>query len=525
MRRLRWLVFVVWLSACSDPGALSEGRVSDTLSGAPIAGATVTAGRASTTTDVDGRFWLAISGRSVRVSSPGHLAITRLAGADPRAEYSLWPEAAPEAQVRAHLEGLEAARALRDDPDDPALSESARAFLRGLGPAESPSNGAQTGDIGATRLALEAPPETIRVWRRSIDGASDSCSGRVDVIPLEDYVAGVLPHEWIPSWHDESLRTGAVTIRTYAWGWVRRGGKYDCADLDDTARSQVYRDDRTDRASAAVALTEGVAITVDGALVSGEYSAENGDPTAFGVEDPLCVGFTIRGHRRGVCQWGSQRWARAGRDYLWIAEHYYPGSVLEGGAPTPGDYDATVMPIEAPARMRSGERATITLFAQNTGRREWTAEGTHLVTADAAPSPFFDAVSWIDSATATGPDAFRYAPGAEGQFTFRVTAPEVTSERTVSSTMQLAHEGVGAFGPAVELRIIVGPREGTVMPDDAGTADAGSSAPSDGGTSDAGPDETTGGCAAGSLGRAHSAPTALLLVAFVWWRRRRRTPT
>ena len=37
------------------------------------------------------------------------------------------------------------------------------------------------------------------------------------MIPFDEYIAGVLPHEWIPSWHDESLRAGSLAIRTYAW--------------------------------------------------------------------------------------------------------------------------------------------------------------------------------------------------------------------------------------------------------------------------------------------------------------------
>jgi hypothetical protein len=86
-------------------------------------------------------------------------------------------------------------------------------------------------------------PATIRVWRRGIDGSTASCSGRVDVIPLEKYVKGVLPHEWIRSWDDESLKAGAVAIRTYAAWWVNAGGKYSCADLDDTTASQVYKDE------------------------------------------------------------------------------------------------------------------------------------------------------------------------------------------------------------------------------------------------------------------------------------------
>ena len=87
------------------------------------------------------------------------------------------------------------------------------------------------------------PPATIRVWRRGLDGSTASCSGRVDVIPFEKYVKGVLPHEWIRSWHGESLRAGAIAIRTYAANWIANGGKYTCADLDDTTASQVYKDE------------------------------------------------------------------------------------------------------------------------------------------------------------------------------------------------------------------------------------------------------------------------------------------
>src|SRR5689334_2330340 len=59
-------------------------------------------------------------------------------------------------------------------------------------------------------------PATIRVWRRAVDGSTSSCSGRVDTIELEDYVKGVLPHEWVPAWHPEALKAGAIAIRTYA---------------------------------------------------------------------------------------------------------------------------------------------------------------------------------------------------------------------------------------------------------------------------------------------------------------------
>ncbi len=501
---LSGLFFVLGLAACQAPPAQLHGAVVDALSGAPIADATVSDGHVSATTDERGRFRLAAATGPLSASAPGYLDLLRLdVTPDADEPFALWPSEPDDHAVDAYLTRLEAARSVRDDPNDPALSRRARALLLG---EPLPAIGDEGSDVAATRQALEAPPTSIRVWRRSIDGASQSCSGRVDVIPFEEYVAGVLPHEWIPSWHDESLRAGALAIRTYAWNWIRSGGKYDCADLDDTARSQVYRDGRMERATAAVYDTMGMAITVDGELASGEYSAENGDPTAYGVMEPLCVGFEIRGHRRGMCQWGSQRWALDGRDHRWIASHYFPGSVLEGGAAAVGDYDASFSSVEAPASMVSGERATVTFELRNTGRREWTAEATRLVVVDATPSPFFDDVSWIDDVTPTGPDAYRYAPDADGRFSFFVTAPEVADDQVFEERLSLTHEGFGAFGPEVTLSIRVTPAGGPPPPPEG--LDGGGS---DGGAADAGAGSggaLSSGCSA-SRPAAPGAPWAL----------------
>ena len=201
---------------------------------------------------------------------------------------------------------------------------------------------------------LGAPPATVRVWRRRVDHSTASCSGRVDVIPFEDYVKGVVPNEWISSWDDKALEMGAVCARTFAWWWVLAGGKYDCADVDDTTASQVYGETRIAKVSAAVDRTAGVAAVKDGALVFAEYSAENGDPTADGVDEPYCAGQTVNGHGHGACQWGTQRWAtKEGRDYHWMVAHYYPGAVaLAPGvplpdAPVPAASDAPPAPPDA----------------------------------------------------------------------------------------------------------------------------------------------------------------------------------
>jgi len=497
------------LTACSEPAPRAwRGAVVDALDGHPVAGARVASAGAIVTTDPAGRFTLPAGAAEVRVVAPGYLDLRRLDRRESR--FALWPASPSDAAVDAHLARLERARVLRDDPDDPALSASARARLRG---EPLPDVG---GDVGAVRAALDAPPASIRIWRRSIDGAASSCDGRIDEIPLEEYVAGVLPHEWIPSWSDDSLRAGSLAIRTYAWQWVRAGGKYDCADLDDTARSQVYRDDRTERASAAVMATAGMAITVDGALVSGEYSAENGNPTAMGVEDPLCDGFEIRGHRRGMCQWGSQRWSLDGRDHLWIAAHYYPGSIVEGGAPAADDYDARFVALDAPATLRSGERAEVVFELENVGRREWTAEGTRLATSDGGACPFYDEVAWLDDATATGPDAYRYAPGESGTFTVTITAPHVDEAMDVVAPLRLLHDGVGGFGPTFDLGIHVEPTSG---PPPVPGHDAGATTDPDGGAGGPPREMDGGGCAA-APGGGPLGPLGLVAIALVWRRRR-----
>lgn len=204
-----------------------------------------------------------------------------------------------------------------------------------------------------------APPTTIRIWRRGLDGSTASCSGRVDVIPLEKYVKGVLPHEWIRSWHTESLKAGAIAIRTYAASWIRNGGKYTCADLDDTTASQVYKDEFFAVTNSAVDATANTFVMKNGLPVVAEYSAENGNPTATGVSEPLCAGKPRNGHGRGACQWGSQRWAStSGKSATWIVEHYYPGATVVtvgggGGTPTaivvdsnPAGNNATVAKVE-----------------------------------------------------------------------------------------------------------------------------------------------------------------------------------
>src|SRR4030095_3104345 len=107
-----------------------------------------------------------------------------------------------------------------------------------------------------------------------------------------------------------------------------------------------------------VSTTTGELIVRNGGLIFAEYSAENGDPPADGVDDPHCSGQAVSGHGRGMCQWGTHRWAaRENRDHWWMVQHYSPGAtIVSPGNGLPGiDYDASIQHIDSNVKVRSGD--------------------------------------------------------------------------------------------------------------------------------------------------------------------------
>jgi hypothetical protein len=222
--------------------------------------------------------------------------------------------------------------------------------------------------------ALEVPPDesagtasspntTLRVPRNIRVQLAD---GTIEYVSMELYVRRSLPREWIASWNNQpgginSLKAGAVAIRSYgAWHVSNpRGSDYDiCA----TTSCQVYGSTTSTATDAAVnQTTHHVVVTSSGLIARSEYSAENnsfgfpcGDgftsPTGGCLSDPVCTGEERYGHGRGMCQWGTIRWASGRRfqgrsmsdttsnghpqrDWIWIVEHYYPQLKLMEGAP------------------------------------------------------------------------------------------------------------------------------------------------------------------------------------------------
>lgn len=226
----------------------------------------------------------------------------------------------------------------------------------------APKQGQPSSPASATSSsnATVRVPRTIRVLLS--DGVT------IEYVTLEFYCRRSLPAEWISSWGSKpggmnSLKAGAVAVRTYAIGYINspRGTNHDiCA----TTSCQVYGASTSVNTDTAVSQTASrVMLNSNAGITRGltEYSAENnqldmscGDgytaPTGGCLYDPICAGEAEFGHGRGMCQWGSARWATglryAGRSltdtvtnnyapqaWIWILQHYYPSLTLAQGAP------------------------------------------------------------------------------------------------------------------------------------------------------------------------------------------------
>lgn len=229
------------------------------------------------------------------------------------------------------------------------------------------------------------PPDSVRV------GMTCTCASctTVDVVSLETYVKRGLNDEWISSWAQHSLRAGAIAYRSYGAYYVLHpySGSYD---ICSTTCCQVNDADTSTSTNTAVEATPGIVLDRSGAVLRSEYSAENngwddpddglsctntdlscgdgqaGSPSASWpcISDTYCSGHGCFGHGRGMCQWGTSRWASsAGRLWNWIENHYYndegAGSGLRTATMTTPFAVSAAAP--SPASPAAGSSFTITL--------------------------------------------------------------------------------------------------------------------------------------------------------------------
>lgn len=352
------------------------GFVVDDDSGEPLPTARVSSAPSGveTATDTRGFFQLHVpipsqaeardQPASLTIEKPGYTTQTR-------SHLELWPNGDWTYRIR-----LERGNGLRVTDENgfrrraPPSDSSAPAAMSAP-PAASPTSDANDQDAwraAHSKPGASATPSANATVRLPRHIRVQNANGVVEYVSLEFYCRRVLPAEWIPAWANypggsHSLNAGAVAVRTYAVGAINnpRSSTYD---ICGTTSCQVYGPNTSTATDAAVGATaDWLIIDSDGAIPSGltEYSAENnqlgsacgdgfGAPTGSCLYDPVCAGESTYGHGRGLCQWGSARWATgrrmAGRrtsdatptgypqrDWTWILRHYYPALTLIQAAP------------------------------------------------------------------------------------------------------------------------------------------------------------------------------------------------
>jgi hypothetical protein len=221
------------------------------------------------------------------------------------------------------------------------------------------------------------PPPTIRVFRHA--------TGAVDTVDFRAYAKNVLSREWIGSWTTESLRSGALAVKLYAWYQVLhwRGGVNtagECFDLRDDTYDQVYDPAKATWSSAAAAVdaTWGTRVLKNGAIFPTYYNAG----TAYEPCGANATGWKL-------WQWGSQACGLDGRTAAEIMLiYYYPGVTVTGApaasaSPTPSS-SPTPTPTATPAPTQT---ATPTPIAVPTATPAATAAATPRPTATPLPTP------------------------------------------------------------------------------------------------------------------------------------------
>jgi hypothetical protein len=163
-------------------------------------------------------------------------------------------------------------------------------------------------------------PLNIRVGR--------NCTGTncttVEVYSLQTYLKYVLPGEIYSCWGNlpngmNSLQACAVAARTYAI-WHVYNPINSSYDICDNTYCQYFGSVQSTNTNTAVDNTINYMLTNSSGVVRSEYSAENNNKGCGNgyagtgsswpcIYDPVCTNGTPNGHGRGLCQWGTVRWA------------------------------------------------------------------------------------------------------------------------------------------------------------------------------------------------------------------------
>ncbi|MEP6815717.1 MAG: SpoIID/LytB domain-containing protein [Marmoricola sp.] len=126
-----------------------------------------------------------------------------------------------------------------------------------------------------------------RVYRNRLAAMSpsqgSSSRATVNIVPLDNYVKGVVPAEMPASWSPEAVQAQAVAARTYAW-WSASQYPSRYYQICDTSSCQVYNgyDGEYSASNSAVDATRGQILTYQGKPAFTQFSSSSGGWTSAG---------------------------------------------------------------------------------------------------------------------------------------------------------------------------------------------------------------------------------------------------
>ncbi len=149
----------------------------------------------------------------------------------------------------------------------------------------------------ASATPLRFAGATYRGHMRVHSGSSSGVT-LVNVVPLEEYLYGVVACEMPASWPEDALKAQAVAARTYAVNAMRLPRSPGVFDLCCTTMSQVYGGIPREhaRTTAAVNATKGEVLLHEGRIISAYYHSTSGGHT----EHSEIVWTGYLGYARGV---------------------------------------------------------------------------------------------------------------------------------------------------------------------------------------------------------------------------------
>ena len=126
-------------------------------------------------------------------------------------------------------------------------------------------------------------PGTLRLVAR--EDVGDGAFDVVNVVPMEDYLPGVVAGELFDHWDLQTRAAQAVAARSFAASERALVSRHRAYDVTDTPDSQVYRGVvEHARTLEAVAMTRGMVLAFEGLLVPGYYSSCCGGLAAAALE-------------------------------------------------------------------------------------------------------------------------------------------------------------------------------------------------------------------------------------------------